>query len=58
MILESHYALYPLRRLMMIRWLLDWYENCKFNREFEKKKKELLKKDPFIYDFTDDDKKN
>ncbi len=42
----------------MIRWLLEIYEDWKFNREFEKKKKELLKKDPFIYKFTDDDKKN
>ena len=42
----------------MIQWLRDLYDNWKFNREFEKKKKELLKKDPFIYDFVDNDKKN
>lgn len=42
----------------MIQWLRDLFENWKFNREFERKKKELLKKDPFIYEFSDDDKKN
>lgn len=42
----------------MIQWLRDLYETWKFNREFDKKKKELLKKDPFIYEFTDNDKKN
>jgi len=42
----------------MIRWLLDWLEEWKFNREFEKKKIELLKKDPFIYEPKNNDKKN
>ena len=42
----------------MIQWLLDLYDDWKFNREFEKKKKELLKKDPFIYEPENDDKKN
>ena len=42
----------------MIQWLRDLYDNWKFNREFEKKKKELLRKDPFIYEFVDNDKKN
>ncbi len=42
----------------MIQWLHDWYETWKFNKEFEKKKKELLKKDPFIYKNGNDDKKN
>lgn len=42
----------------MFKWLLEKYEEWKFNREFEKKKKELLKKDPFIYDLSDNDKKN
>ena len=42
----------------MIQWLRNLYDNWKFNREFEKKKKELLKKDPFIYEFVDNDKKN
>jgi hypothetical protein len=41
----------------MLQWLLEKFETWKFNREFEKRKKELLKKDPYIYDF-DDDKKN
>jgi hypothetical protein len=42
----------------MFRWLIEKYEEWKFNRQFEKKKKELLKKDPFIYDLSDHDKKN
>ena len=42
----------------MFRWLLEKYEEWMFNRQFEKKKKELLKKDPFIYDLSDNDKKN
>jgi len=28
----------------------------KFDREFEKKKKEIMKLDPFIYDIPKDDK--
>lgn len=33
----------------MFKWLIEWYEDWKFSREFEKRKKELIKKDPFIY---------
>ena len=42
----------------MFRWLIDLYEEWKFSREFEKKKKELLKADPFINEIPDADKKN
>ena len=42
----------------MFRWLINLYEEWKFSREFEKKKKELLKADPFIYEITDENKKN
>tara|TARA_R100000329_G_scaffold145892_1_gene131935 strand:- start:707 stop:835 length:129 start_codon:yes stop_codon:yes gene_type:complete len=42
----------------MFKWLINLYEEWKFNREFEKKKKELLKADPFIYEIPDADKKN
>ena len=42
----------------MFKWLLNLYEEWKFNREFEKKKKELLKADSFIYEIPDADKKN
>ena len=42
----------------MFKWLHNLYEEWKFNREFEKKKKELLKADPFIYEIPDADKKN
>lgn len=34
----------------MISWLLNKYEDWKFEREFEKKKQEIMKLDPFIYD--------
>ena len=42
---------------LMFRWLINLYEE-KFGREFEKKKKELFKADPFIYEIPDADKKN
>jgi hypothetical protein len=34
----------------MFKWLIDLYEDWKFEREFRKKKRKLLKSDPFIYD--------
>tara|TARA_A100001015_G_scaffold223734_1_gene252093 strand:+ start:186 stop:323 length:138 start_codon:yes stop_codon:yes gene_type:complete len=37
----------------MINWLLNKYSEWKFEREFKKKKKELLKLDPFIYQIPD-----
>jgi len=43
---------------MFLSWLRDKYYQWKFDRAFEKKKKELLKLDPFIYDLDNDDKKN
>jgi hypothetical protein len=43
---------------MLLKWLLDRYHMWKFDREFEKKKKEIMKLDPFIYDIPKDDKKN
>ena len=42
----------------MFKLIIDKYEEWKFNHEFEKKKKELLEKDPFIYDLSNNDKKN
>lgn len=33
----------------MINWLCYKYEEWKFEREFKKKKEELMKLDPFIY---------
>ena len=42
----------------MLQWIINKYEEWKFEREFQKKKKELLEKDPFIYDLIEDDKKN
>ena len=40
----------------MFRRLIDWYDEWKFTRDFEKKKKELIKLDPFIYDLPDNNK--
>ena len=37
----------------MFKWLIEIYEEWKFNREFKKKKRELLKLDPFIYENND-----
>ena len=41
---------------MLLKWLLDRYHMWKFDRELEKKKKEIMKLDPFIYDIPKDDK--
>lgn len=43
--------------IMFLNWLLEKYNEWKFNREFERKKKEIMKLDPFIYDLPNDDKK-
>jgi len=42
----------------MLQWIINKYEDWKFEKEFQKKKRELLEKDPFIYDLSDNDKKN
>lgn len=42
----------------MFKWLRELYDTWKFNREFEKKKKKLIKVDPFIYKVGDDDQKD
>ena len=42
----------------MFKWLIYWYEEWKFEREFQKKKKELIKLDPFIYDLPKKDESN
>ena len=43
---------------MFLSWLRDKYYQWKFDRAFKKKKKEIMKLDPFIYDIPNDDKKN
>ena len=40
----------------MISWILNKYEDWKFEREFEKKKQEIMKLDPFIYDIPSETK--
>ena len=44
----------------MINWLAEKYRQWKFERDCQKKKKELLKVDPFVYDFEskNDSRKN
>ena len=34
----------------MIRWLLNKIEEKRFEKEFQKKKEEIMRLDPFIYD--------
>ena len=40
----------------MIRWLLNKLEERRFEKEFQKKKEELMKLDPFIYDIPSETK--
>jgi hypothetical protein len=40
----------------MFSWIVEKYYDWKFEREFQKKKKELIKLDPFIYDLPDNNK--
>lgn len=40
----------------MISWLLNKYQEWKFERDFQKKKEELMKLDHFIYDMPSETK--
>ena len=52
------YAQY-LWRILMLKWLFDKYQEWQFERAFQKRKKEIMKVDPFIYEIPKtDDKKN
>ena len=46
----------------MIEWIKNKISDWKFEKEFERKKRELIKLDPFIYDLSlrkpPSDKKN
>jgi hypothetical protein len=42
----------------MFSWIVEKYYDWKFEREFQKKKKELIKLDPFIYDLPNKDESN
>ena len=33
----------------MLKWIKEKYDDWKFEKEFQAKKKELMKSDPFIY---------
>ena len=46
-------------RTHMFKWLLEKYREWQFERAFQKRKKEIMKVDPFIYEIPKtDDKKN
>ena len=38
----------------MISWLINKYKDWQFEREFQKKKAELIKLDPFIYEIPEE----
>jgi len=38
----------------MINWLINKYKDWQFEREFQKKKKELMELDPFIYEIPEE----
>ncbi len=42
----------------MISWLVNKYQDWKFEKEFQKKKEELIKHDPFIYEIPEEEKSN
>ena len=37
----------------MLKWIKDKYDDWKFEKEFQSKKKEIMKVDPFIYTIPD-----
>ena len=37
----------------MLKWFRDKYDDWKFEREFQAKRKEIMKIDPFIYNIPD-----
>ena len=42
----------------MLKWIRDKYDDWKFEKEFQAKKKEIMKVDPFIYDLPNTNKFN
>jgi len=38
----------------MFRWIMNKIDDWRFEREFQKRKKELMELDPFIYDIPDE----
>ena len=45
-------------RTHMFKWLLEKYQEWQFERAFQKRKKEIMKVDPFIYEIPKTDDKN
>jgi hypothetical protein len=43
----------------MFNWILEKYQEWQFERAFQKRKKEIMKVDPFIYEIPEtDEEKN
>jgi len=40
----------------MFRWIKNKIDDWRFEREFQKRKKELMELDPFIYEIPDQEK--
>jgi hypothetical protein len=40
----------------MFRWIMNKIDDWRFEREFQKRKKELMELDPFIYEIPDHEK--
>ena len=38
----------------MFRWIMNKIDDWRFEREFQKRKKELMELDPFIYDIPNE----
>ena len=38
----------------MFKWLIEKYQEWQFERAFRKRKKEIMKGDPFIYTIPED----
>ena len=39
----------------MLSKIINWFEERKLEKEFQKRKEEIMKKDPFIYDIPQND---
>ena len=39
----------------MFKWLIEKYQEWQFERAFRKRKKEIMKVDPFIYTIPEDE---
>jgi hypothetical protein len=40
---------------IMLSKIINWFEERKLEKEFQKRKEEIMKKDPFIYEIPQND---